>query len=75
MITPLKFEGDYSFEEMVKRAVLNAKPHCYGTLSRWAAIQDTFHYGSTTSAQICIHFGLDPHEEIEGLYPNEETEE
>lgn len=66
MPTPLKFEGDYSHAAMVERAVRNARPRDPGKHARWVAVMDTFAYGSTTSQQICIHFGLDPHEEIEG---------
>jgi hypothetical protein len=73
--TPFQFVGNYSMEALIERAIRNARPHSYGKAPRWVAVQDTFCYGSTTSAQLCAHFGLDPWEEIEGLYPNEESEE
>lgn len=72
---PFQFVGDYSMENMIERAVKNARPKCYGKSPRWVGVMDTFHYGSTTSAQLCAHFGLDPWQEIEGCYPNEEAEE
>ncbi len=72
---PFAFEGEYSMEKMIELAVRNARPHCYGMAPRWVGVRDTFLWGSTTSARLCLHFGLDPHEEIEGCYPNpEETD-
>jgi hypothetical protein len=70
-----KFEGEYSLEKLVERAVRSAQPHCYGKLPRWVAVRDVFGWGSTTSAQLCRHFGLDPHEQIEGCFPNEEEQD
>lgn len=62
----LVFEGEYSPMAMVERAVRNARPRDAGKSPRWVAVRDTLAYGSTTSTLLCIHFGLDPHEEIEG---------
>jgi len=72
---PFDFSGDYSMESLIERAVKNARPHCYGKLPRWVGVRDTFCYGSTTSANLCRHFGLDPWEEVEGCYSNEDREE
>ena len=72
---PFDFSGEYSMEKMIERAVINARPHCYGPLPRWVAVRDTFTWGSTTSAALCRHFGLDPHEMVEGAFPNDLPEE
>lgn len=66
MSTPLTFEGEYAPMQMVERAVRNARPHDPGKHPRWVAVHDTLAYGSTTSQQLCIHFGLDPHELVGG---------
>lgn len=68
------FEGMYSLENMVKSAVIRARPRCYGKAPRWVAVRDAIGYGSTTSTKICRHFGIDPHEEIEG-WPQPEANE
>lgn len=51
---------------MVERAVRNAHPREAGKHPRWRAVMEVFAYGSTTSQQLCIHFGLDPHELLDG---------
>lgn len=66
MSTPLEFVGEYSHVAMVERAVHNAKPRQPGKHPRWVAVMDVLAYGSTVSTQICEHFGLDPHEELDG---------
>lgn len=63
---PLTFAGDYSLEKMVERAVRNARPHRTTEAPRWVAVMDVFAYGSTTSHQLCRHFGLDPYERVQG---------
>lgn len=73
--TPFDFSGDYSMESLIERAVRNAQPHCYGKGPRWVGVRDVFGWGSATSAALCRHFGLDPMEEVEGCYPNEEGDE
>lgn len=70
----LEFAGEYSLEEMVRRAVAYARPRSYGKSARWVAVRDTLHYGSTTSTLLCKHFGLNPHEEIDG-WPQKEGDE
>ena len=70
----LRFEGQYALEEMVRRAVTNARPRDFGKSPRWVAVRDTLAYGSTTSTLLCLHFGLDPHEEIEG-WPQPEADD
>lgn len=66
MTAPLEFTGEYSHAEMVKRAVENARPRSPGKHPRWVAVMDVLHYGSTTSTALCLYFGLDPHEELDG---------
>lgn len=70
----MNFTGDYSLEKLVERAVRQARPHCSGKQPRWCAVKDVFGWGSTTSVELCLHFGLDPHEEIEGCFPKTEEE-
>lgn len=65
-VSDFQFEGQYALLEMVRRAVTNARPRRFGTAPRWAAVRDTLAYGSTTSTLLCLHFGLDPDEEVEG---------
>ena len=69
------FEGEYSLEKLVERAVHMARPHCYRKLPRWVGVRDVFGWGSTTSTQLCQHFGLNPHEEVEGIYPQDDCPE
>lgn len=56
--------SDYTAEELVSRAVRNARPHECGESPRWVAIQDTFALGSTYSIQLCRIHGLDPDEKV-----------
>jgi hypothetical protein len=58
--------SDYTAEELVSRAVRNARPHACGESPRWVAIQDTFALGSTYSIQLCRIHGLDPEEKVSG---------
>lgn len=70
-----EFVGDYSMDRLLKRAVTMARPHSSGKSPRWVAVRDTFGWGSTTSAQLCLHYGVDPDEMIDGLIPEREPEE
>ena len=57
---------NYTHENFVKRAMLNAKPHCCGESPRWVAVMDTFATGSTVARDLCDYYGLDPDEKING---------
>lgn len=57
----------FSAEDLVKWAVLNAKPHRNGTAPRWVAVMDTFALGSTSGHEICRAFGLNPDDEVSGV--------
>ncbi len=57
---PPSMTEHYTAEELVRRAARYAKWKV-GTI-RWAAIQDVFETGSTTSIEICRACGLDPFE-------------
>jgi len=58
----MKFEGAYTHEKLVRRAMNNAKANDTGDGPRWAAVRDTFAVGSTTAIELCLHYGLNPHE-------------
>lgn len=60
----LEFTGQYEPMEMIRRAVTNAKPRKGYPCARWVAVCETLAYGSTTSRELCRHFGLDPDEII-----------
>ena len=56
----------YAAEELVVRAIRNARPRKPGPSPRWVAVQDAFALGSTYSVALCRGFGLDPDEELDG---------
>lgn len=58
--------SDYTHEQLVERAVRNAKPRTAGTSPRWVAVGDTFGIGSTYAHELCRLHGLDPCEEVSG---------
>jgi hypothetical protein len=57
---------DYTDKDMVRRAVMNAKPRECGDSPRWVAIMDTFGLGSTYAHDLCRVHGLDPEEKVSG---------
>ncbi len=65
MKSELEFIGDYSHENMVRRAVNNAAHNFPKSTFNWCAVQRIFGYGSTTSIQLCQHFGIDPWKEVQ----------
>ncbi len=75
MATPFKFEGDYSHAALVERAVRNARPQGYGKSPRWVAVREVFGWGSTTSQHLCLEYGLDPNEMLQGCEDCHEREE
>jgi len=65
---PKLFEGDYTHESLVERAMRNAKPRNLGPAQRWVAVMDTFATGSTMAWELCKRFGLDPEEVVAGVH-------
>lgn len=63
---PTRSVSDYTAEELVSRAVRNARPRECGESPRWAAVSSTFALGSTFAAQLCRIHGLDPDEMVSG---------
>jgi len=57
----------YSAEELVCRAMRNARPRRYGNSPRWVAVMDTFGTGSTVARNLCLEHRLDPDEEVKGV--------
>ena len=55
-------------EDLVKRAVRNARPHQLGDAPRWVAVMDTFALGSTFAYQLCRLHDLDPDEIVTGTH-------
>lgn len=55
---------DYSNESLVKRAVINARPHINSPAPRWVAVMHTFALGQTYAIELCKLYGLDPDEII-----------
>jgi hypothetical protein len=66
MPAPFKFEGEYTHAALVERAVRNATPQGHGRSPRWVAVREVFGWGSTTSQHLCLEFGLDPNEMLDG---------
>lgn len=59
--------SEVSDEDLVKRAVRNARPREIGIeVPRWSAIGEAFGLGSTYSIELCRRFGMDPHEPLTG---------
>lgn len=58
--------AEISAEDLVKRAVRNARPHRSGAAPRWVAVMDAFAIGSTCAYQLCRLHGLDPEEKVSG---------
>jgi SHS2 domain-containing protein len=58
---------NYTYEELVKRAIRNAVPHIAGEAERWVAVMDTFATGSTVAIELCKYFELDPNEKVHGV--------
>lgn len=51
-------------ETMLRRAVENAAHNFSRSTYNWCAVQMVFGYGSTTSIELCKHFGIDPWKEL-----------
>lgn len=58
---------DLTQENLVKRAVMNARPRIAGESPRWVAVMDTFALGSTYAHELCRIHGLDPDETVSGV--------
>lgn len=54
---------DIPDNELLRRAVINARPRMYSRKHpRWVAVAGAFGLGSTYAQQLCRRFGLDPDE-------------
>lgn len=53
-------------DQLVERAVKNARSHDCGESPRWVAVMDTFALGSTSAHEMCRAHGLDPDEKVPG---------
>lgn len=53
-------------EQLVKRAMMNARPRKLGDSPRWVAVMDTFALGSGYAWEICKIHGLEPEEIVSG---------
>ena len=58
--------SEISTADLVKRAVMNARPHRCGEAPRWVAVMDAFALGSTHAYELCRLHGLDPEETRSG---------
>lgn len=59
--------ADYSDEDLLRRAVRNARdPNKRGrsNAARWVHVMEVFALGSTYAAQLCRRFDLDPDEMV-----------
>lgn len=52
--------------DLVRRAVMNARPRGMGGAPRWAAVMDTFALGSTYAWELCEATGFDPEAQVSG---------
>jgi hypothetical protein len=59
--------GGYGVDELMKRAIANARARDGKKVPRWAAVRDLFAVGSTTAMAVCRGYGFDPHEEVPGF--------
>jgi len=53
-------------EQLVCRAVMNARPRGMGDAPRWAAVMDTFGLGSTYAWELCEAHDLNPDDRVQG---------
>lgn len=53
-------------EQLVRRAMMNARPTKIGKWPRFAAVMDTFGLGSTYSWELCEAHGLNPEDIVSG---------
>ncbi len=56
--------NDIPDNELLGRAVRNARGRTGRINPRWHGVADTFGLGSTYSRQLCRRFGLDPDERV-----------
>lgn len=55
---------DIPDEDLLRRAVTNARGNSRGKVWRWVAVMDMFALGSGYAQQLCARFGLDPDEYV-----------
>ena len=59
---------DYTDENLVRRAVMNARSKETGESPRWVAVMDTFGLGSAYAHDMCRLYDLDPDEVVSGVW-------
>lgn len=59
-------EQRYTDREYLMRAVRTTRPQDIGKYPRWKCVSDNFGLGSTHSKLLCIEFGFDPDEIMDG---------
>jgi hypothetical protein len=55
----------YSAEQLVERAVRNPRTYREGGCYVWKAVAEIFKLGSTSAAELCEKYGVDPDEFLE----------
>ncbi len=62
----IDFVDLYDPMRIIRSAIVNLPRIYKGGKSTlyWVAVRDLFGYGSTTSQNLCRHFGINPHSEI-----------
>lgn len=56
--------SDIPDEDLLRRAVMNARANTKGKVWRWVAVMETFALGSGYAQQLCTRFSLDPDEYV-----------
>ena len=57
----------YAVDELMRRAIRNARARDGKEVPRWAAVRDSFSVGSTTATAICQAYEFDPNETVPGF--------
>jgi hypothetical protein len=60
------FVGQLTAENLVERAVRNARNSYFHDVPRWVAVRDAFGVGSTVARELCGKFNLNPDEMLPG---------
>ena len=63
---PLRFQGDFAPEVIIKRALINAK--LPKSELAWVAMRQIFAFGSTNSIRLCKAAGINPHSELQDIH-------
>lgn len=55
---------EFTADNLMRRAVRNARPHSRVPVQRWVLVKDIFAVGSTVARAMCVACDLDPNEEL-----------